>query len=481
MLRPALVLFVLLAVPVFFFQKWRCGFEAPGARSGDEPHYLVLLHSIVKDGDLETANNYASHDYARGIYFANVPTAALDHHAMYVNKTDPRDFVRWESVYEFQVDPERPNDPAGFRFDKRAQYRDFDESRYREIGWHPPGYPMLLAAVSFPLVRANSYYVEAWIVLLQLLLYACAWIYAVREVRIAVTGNDSMLSGAPFAWTALLAVALPAYHYNAGFYTEGLASSLCLLVAAASLGRRPLELSLYLGLLFFVKESYAPFALLFTAAYALETIRNQRDLRIACYDILALVLFPLVAFAIFALRSYLIYGSPWQTYLPWQSNPEPLAAAAALLSGTKTGLLVFTPVVLVCLAGLFPLFRTRPVVALALAAAFIYQFALTAATVHWSGGPSFATRLLTPAVALVAPAFFAWRRSVRAAVSASLRESWFARALWIGTFALAALSGLNGFFGATHLSYAYDTVSYVNAVSPRQSHLYRRIKKELHE
>ncbi len=473
MLRPALVLFVLLAVPVFCFQKWRCGLESPGARSGDEPHYLVLLHSIVKDGDLATANNYASHDYARGIHFAHVPPAALDHHAMYVNTENPRDFVRWETIHEFQVDPERPNDPVGFRFVQREEYRDFDKSRYREIGWHPPGYPMLMAIVSFPLVLADSYYVEAWIVLIQLVLYAWAWIYAVQEIRTVVTGTESMLSTAAFFWTILLAVALPAYHYNAGFYTEGLASSLCLLATAACLGRRPLELSLYLGLLFFVKESYAPFALFFTAAYAFETYRHLGDLRTAIYDAVALAVFPVLAFLIFAARSYLIYGSPLQTYLPWQSNPDPLGAASALLLGTKTGLLVFTPVVLVFLAGLVVLFPARPGTALALGAAFAYQFVLTAATVHWSGGPSFATRLLAPAVALIAPAFFAWRESTHG--------SRLSVAILTGMFALGTLSGLNGFFGATHLSYAYDTVPYVNAVSPRQSQLYRRIKMELQQ
>ncbi|MBM4049799.1 MAG: hypothetical protein FJ279_32280, partial [Planctomycetes bacterium] len=32
---------------------------------GDEPHYLVMAHSLVHDGDLELSNNYASRDYRR--------------------------------------------------------------------------------------------------------------------------------------------------------------------------------------------------------------------------------------------------------------------------------------------------------------------------------------------------------------------------------------------------------------------------------
>ena len=36
----------------------------PGVRSGDEPHYLVLIHSVISDGDFDLANNYT--DMHRG-------------------------------------------------------------------------------------------------------------------------------------------------------------------------------------------------------------------------------------------------------------------------------------------------------------------------------------------------------------------------------------------------------------------------------
>lgn len=34
------------------------------SRSGDEPHYLLAAHSLVRDGDLDLSNNYAQRDYA---------------------------------------------------------------------------------------------------------------------------------------------------------------------------------------------------------------------------------------------------------------------------------------------------------------------------------------------------------------------------------------------------------------------------------
>jgi len=35
------------------------------AFSGDEPHYLLITHSLLKDGDLELANNYSNRDYTK--------------------------------------------------------------------------------------------------------------------------------------------------------------------------------------------------------------------------------------------------------------------------------------------------------------------------------------------------------------------------------------------------------------------------------
>ncbi len=37
--------------------------------SGDEPHYLIISHSLLRDGDFDLANNYAQRDYANFMMF----------------------------------------------------------------------------------------------------------------------------------------------------------------------------------------------------------------------------------------------------------------------------------------------------------------------------------------------------------------------------------------------------------------------------
>ena len=96
----------------------------PGVLSGDEPHYLVLINSVISDGDFDLANNYQ--DVHRGGLqagrkFAGAP---LDHH---VNWYEDDQLVKWWQAYE--MDAERwderqrgssgTDDPFGLRgFDR---------------------------------------------------------------------------------------------------------------------------------------------------------------------------------------------------------------------------------------------------------------------------------------------------------------------------------------------------------------------------
>ncbi|HLF26096.1 MAG TPA: hypothetical protein VJG32_07160 [Anaerolineae bacterium] len=60
--RPTWIVLVLSLVITLLPLAWVSTVWAP---QGDEPHYLLAAHSLVVDGDLDLANNYAQRDYAR--------------------------------------------------------------------------------------------------------------------------------------------------------------------------------------------------------------------------------------------------------------------------------------------------------------------------------------------------------------------------------------------------------------------------------
>jgi hypothetical protein len=47
--------------------------------TGDEPHYLILTHSLLTDGDLDLANNYSEQDYAAWYRYGKLDPHAFDY------------------------------------------------------------------------------------------------------------------------------------------------------------------------------------------------------------------------------------------------------------------------------------------------------------------------------------------------------------------------------------------------------------------
>jgi hypothetical protein len=60
-----------------FLFCWTLSTHGKFSVSGDEPHYLMAAHSLLLDGDLDVANNYAAHD---GQYFGQ-EALSMDLHA----------------------------------------------------------------------------------------------------------------------------------------------------------------------------------------------------------------------------------------------------------------------------------------------------------------------------------------------------------------------------------------------------------------
>jgi hypothetical protein len=111
---------------------------------------------------------------------------------------------------------------------------------------------------------------------------------------------------------------------------------------------------------------------------------------------------PAVAFVAF--YNSRTFGAPWSHGFSGSLGrfSEPWGAGQlGLLASPGKGLLVFTPVVLVGIVGLFIARRGKPWMAAALGSAFVAHLVFTGRWREWHGGESFGPRLMTDAVPLL--------------------------------------------------------------------------------
>ena len=381
-LKQFAAFFFALALPGFFFQKWKLHPEAPGARSGDEPHYLVILNSIVRDADLSVENNYNSPFDERGIYLSRY---TLDHQTFFVNeKASVR--IPWGEIYQASLLPS-----GGVEIKRRPESLSVDLKKFREIPLHPAGYPMILSVFVAPFIRASFRYYESVIILLQLLLYA--FTLSLVQKRTGISSAAVLAVGA----------ALPSWYYAFTIYSEALTAPLYALSLLYFMDRKKIALSFCLGLLIFIKESNLPLLPIFLV-FDLLFFRDVKSLRI--------LFFPVLFIMLLILKSIFLYGSPFTTYEPWVWNPRPLYAAAQVFIGEDHGLFVFVPFVFIALFSILFFFYKNPPASIG-GIIFLYNYLLITCSIHWSGGPSYGPRLMTPAITLISVAYAMLYREFR--------------------------------------------------------------------
>ncbi|HQU42624.1 MAG TPA: hypothetical protein PK867_07415, partial [Pirellulales bacterium] len=208
------LLVMLLVEPLLWSVKLDRGgaklvFDRPRVHSGDEPHYLVMLNSLLADGDLDLANNYGSVHQGSNDAGASFAHSALDHHIRWY---DGNRLMGWWQIFE--------TDPARWRRDARGApaptLREGVPSNAppkREYSWHPPGLPLLLYALLRPL-RGSPWIEPAALCCSTLAVVAAMFLF---RILIAPYAGDSNV-----LWTtaAVAFLGTPAWHYGGTLFCE---------------------------------------------------------------------------------------------------------------------------------------------------------------------------------------------------------------------------------------------------------------------
>jgi hypothetical protein len=161
----------------------------PHVISGDEPHHLMVINSILFDHDLELQDDYKRAE--SGLDAGGIPLP--DHHTIVVNRRTGAHGT-W---FEHHLDPELTPGPDVY-----------------EVSSHPMAYPALIAALIFPFrPKMDDVQRDASVVTVLI-----CWFSAIFTFLLA--RKVGLGSGYALLAAALLGLASPWLAYNRSFFAE---------------------------------------------------------------------------------------------------------------------------------------------------------------------------------------------------------------------------------------------------------------------
>jgi hypothetical protein len=372
----------LLLLPLIFSKPEngkRINITLPSVYNGDEPHYLIMMSSLVQDGDLDLKNNYiAVHEGAAqaGKWFAGTP---IGHHTYWY--VDGKYYSWWD---EFGV-VWRP-DKSGHLLPQTADTALCARvSQLPEYSVHPPGIALVMAPALYPF--RNSKLFEPLSIIYGGLIMVFAMFFF--RVMLRAYTNDVRTK------TLLCAVVFlgsPLWYYARALFSEGTMTLLAISAYALYISKKKTILpGLLIGLGMLFKPVFAVLAI----PPLFELARNKEWGRLGRF-----FLGIFLGTGAFLLINYRMNGSIFKAMQPFIMGSTAQGAWGLLLNA-KRGLAVLCPALIIA-GALWPAFirkfgRTAWLPAFG---ALLYLIVVATYGV-WRGGDSYGPRYLVPVVPFI--------------------------------------------------------------------------------
>lgn len=374
---------IALSLPLFLSRAHDVPFIGwPLVTSGDEPHYLVMLHSLVGDHDLDLSNNY---DRARqgsveiGVGRIGAP---IDHQVAWYGQDGK--WRGWDTVYTYARDAEgKTVPPPALPEHKPGAPSEFDDKP--QYSQHPAGLALLLAPFVY-VARGTAWVEHLAVICSTLATFACALL--LRELLRGLSKDRGVVN----ATTLLAILGSPTWHYGRMLFCEPwLALSAVGALTFATRRNAYFVAGLFLAVGIQMKP---PFALL-TAPLFIDRVL-ARDVKRAGLYALPIVL----SVGLVLCENQLFFGGPLRAAQPWESGNLLIGMAGGLFS-LQHGVLPFCPALLVAFAGFPALFRTQRREAWLIVGMAAPYCLLMWLWYCWWGGYCYGPRLVAPIIPLL--------------------------------------------------------------------------------
>lgn len=348
--------------------------------SDDEPHYLVLINSLLDDGDLDLADNYA-HVHAGGPDAGSLQARArtLDHHTVLVLDGGRRP---WTDFYPFK-DTQWWKDARGVVHPIPRPGVTPPPPGVPEYSIHQYGIAFLLAPVLWPL-RGTPWVEPAALFCSGLAVVAAMLLY--RVLLRTFAADDFTVN----AVTAVAFLSSPVWFYGRSLFLEGWLT-FCVVGAYALVLRKRWSFlpGLLIGLSIQLKAHEGLIALPLFADLLL-----RREWRRTAWMALPVA----VSAGLLLALNAALYGSPLTPSQPFVPG-NPWVGFKGLLFSREWGLFLFCPVAATALLCWPAFVRKHGRPAVVLGAGFLLFFALMISYNGWHG--SYGPRHIVPVLPLL--------------------------------------------------------------------------------
>lgn len=217
--KTALFGLLVFLLPLFiqydFDENWKLSgvnLGIPRVLSGDEPHYFIVLYSLVNDKDIFLENNYEQARLKKSCDLGELYRGRADRHTRFFDTVN-RQVVN--GVFVDKITGEYDN-PLVLNKSRSA-------AEFREISGHAMGLPFFSAVFLWPL--KNTCLLEPFALFLTAAfsLLGLAAFYAVLKQDFP---DNKWL---PWTFTGILAFATPYWHYSRTYWAEPYLTSLLII------------------------------------------------------------------------------------------------------------------------------------------------------------------------------------------------------------------------------------------------------------
>lgn len=408
----------------------------PASYSGDEPHYLMVVNSMLFDRDLDLRDDYervrtGSTDAGR-----RFRGAQLDHHTIVLDRGAGR-VAPWVAIFD-PVRPIgcRPGDPSCGGFARLDRHRFLRLDRTVERSAHPVGFPAVLAALMAP-TMPDSGDIEVRAALIIALLGWAGLILVFATMR--RMGHTPAVALAATALTA----ASPYLVYARSYFAEGVIATSLVAALWGMTTRRPLVAGLAISVAVWIKPVFVLLGIVWVAVAWARRRRIESVLLAAAVGIGSIAF---LAFNYWQARTPLISG-----VYGWMGISEAAQLPRTLIS-REYGLLWFAPWTAIALVAVgltwWRLARGRPS-RLDWTATSIPVFLILFALHAPLGSTCYGPRYWVPLLPFLAIAAVDLASEVRG-------HRWMGRAVMIALLGTAAISAVLAVTGAIVYRASWD-------------------------